>query len=109
MLLKGKLLTSFYSCIIQITGKYIHANNSIETGLLTKGITIRANVHQELFILFKTHAMVNRRTLIGILASLPLALMANARSILMPRLTKDFKVRAGEACFGSRYRMKSER
>lgn len=50
--------------------------------------------------------MVNRRTLIGILASLPLAWIAAAKSIPDPPLAQGFKVRAGGARFGSRYRMK---
>lgn len=50
--------------------------------------------------------MINRRVLLGILASLPLALMANVRSILTLPPAKGFKVRAGEARFGSSYKMK---
>jgi quercetin dioxygenase-like cupin family protein len=50
--------------------------------------------------------MVNRRNLIGLLISMPMVLFARTKSIFDMPAGKGFKVNAGEARFGTHYKMK---
>lgn len=50
--------------------------------------------------------MVNRRNLIGLLISMPMVLFARTKSMLHMPADKGFKVNAGEARFGTHYKMK---
>lgn len=49
---------------------------------------------------------VNRRNLIGILISLPMAMFARTKSMIETSIVKGFKVNAGEARFSTHYKMK---
>ncbi|HLN72439.1 MAG: cupin domain-containing protein [Methylococcaceae bacterium] len=49
---------------------------------------------------------MKRRSLIGILVSLPLAMFAQVKPAIAARPGKGFKVGAGEARFGTHYKMK---
>ena len=50
---------------------------------------------------------MNRRNLIiGLFASLPLAVLSNKKFILARQTTKGFVVKAGEARFGIHYKMR---
>lgn len=50
--------------------------------------------------------MVNRRYLLGLMISLPLAMFARTKSMIGTLTGKGFKVNAGEARFGIHYKMK---
>lgn len=50
--------------------------------------------------------MVNRRNLLGILISLPMAMFARTKSMIGSSIVKGFKVNAGGARFGAHYKMK---
>jgi quercetin dioxygenase-like cupin family protein len=49
---------------------------------------------------------MNRRNLIALLVSLPVALIARTKSVVAMSAGKGFRVKAGEARFGTHYKMK---
>lgn len=103
---KGTIFGSRINVTLIASGKLFYSNKFTSKGLWINQSPLTCFWALVVVISTKKYAMVNRRTLLGILASLPLAFMANAKSILTPPLTKGFKVGAGEARFGTHYKMK---